>query len=247
MTDDREYLGESFEDEADFEDMEDEGGALFEDYEDDLEGDYEDDLEDEEEEEDAFFGALLGPLLSTVAPMAVRALGGLFRGNREDDGEDTDTLDELNAKTVPGLTRSNNAVAAKLASDAAKARKTSDAQALAAAAGAQLISRAPMPVKANAPALAKGTARLTKALRSSKKAAKLVNVVPEIQKRTIATLAKKAQKGKPLSAPTTIRTMAKQTKRMLTSKQKIAAAMQKNEHAANQARRAAIASAERFI
>ena len=243
--------GLEFEDpESDFED----------DFEDDLEDDFEDDFENDweygadgfaEDEADPFFGAILGglaPLLAKVAPLAINAVSGLLGGSREDDFEDMeDSADELTATHVPGLTTESDMLAEAMGSAASKTRKPAEAQALIGGATAQILSRTPLKVKKNAPTLARAASRLTQALRKSPKSAKLVAVVPNIAKRTAATLTRKAKKGKPVSPKTAVRTMAKQTKRVLGSPKRTTSALKQNRIKAKKLNRRVIAGAERVL
>lgn len=204
-----------------------------------------------DEEGDQFLGGLvgaLGPVLSTVAPMAINALGSML-GNMEDgfEAEASDSQDELNATELPGLSPDNSQMAEILAAEAANSYSELEAQSLAGAAVSQVLANAPKKVKKQAPTITKAMTRVVKALRKTPQGKKIVRVIPEITKKTAATLAMKAKKGKPVTKATAIRTVAKQTKKVLGNPKRAAAAIAKNKAKQKQFNKQAIARAERLM
>ena len=203
------------------------------------------------EEGDEFLPLLAGlaPVLAKVAPMAISALSGMLRETEESfDYEEGDTEDELAAVSIPGLTEVDDAVGEALGAEAAETESELEAAALAGAAAAKATGKTSKKVKKVTPTLVKASAKLTRALRKVPGGRKIVKVVPTIQKKTVAALAKKALKGKPVSKKTAVRVMAKQAKRILKSPKKAAAAIKKNTRKKKKiTRKLAVARAEKFF
>jgi len=222
--------------------------ALSEEFEDDLMefGNYETNGFDYSGESDEFLGGLLGSLgsiLPKVAPIALNALGGLF-GESEYEMEAEDSNDEINATTVPGLRPDNDVLSEQMAAEAAVAESEAEAQALAGAVPSCILSHTPTKIKKVAPTIIKDVGKITRALRKTGKGKRIVPVIANITKRTVATLVKKAQKGKPITHATASRVLAKQAKRVLTSPKKTAAALSKNKIKRKKLSPVAIARAE---
>ena len=209
-------------------------------------GDFEANGFDYSSESDEFFGGLfksLSSILPQVAPIALKALGGLFEDEEfEADGEDS--IDEINAKAIPGLRNDNDVLSERLAAEAASTESELEAQALAGAVPACLLSHTPAKVKKVAPTISKGVAKITRVLRKTGRGKKVVPAIADITKRTVATLVKKALKGKPITNQTAARVLAKQTKKVLTSPKKTAVALSKNKIKRKKINQAAIARAE---
>ena len=203
-------------------------------YEDELEafGDSDEFLELEDAGEE-FFPALAGllPVLKTIAPYALQAVGGLL-GNLEGESslyeDEGDTLDEMAESELPFLSEYNDMLSEELAGQAAETESESEAQSLTGGVTIHILTGAPIKIKKLAPILLKKTGRLTNVLRKNRKSRPLVKVIPKIQKATISTLAKKAAKGKPVTAKTAVRVMAKQTKKVLTQPKIAARALKTN-------------------
>ena len=221
---------------------------LSEDFEDELMefGDFEANGFDYSGESDEFLGGLvgaLGSILPKVAPIALNALSGLFgESEYEMDGEDSN--DEINATTIPGLRSDNDVLSEQMAAAAASAESEAEAQALAGAVPAVLLSQVPVKVKKVAPTITKEISKITRALRKTGRGKKIVPVIANITKRTVATLVKKAQKGKPITSVTASRVLAKQAQKVLTSPKKTAAALSKNKIKRKKLSPMAIARAE---
>jgi len=208
------------------------GFSLAEDFEDDMMEfeDFEANGFDYSAESDEFLGGLvgsLGSLLPKIAPLALNALGGLFgESEYEMDGEDSN--DEINATIVPGLRSDNDVLSEQMAAEAAVTESEAEAQALAGAIPSCILSHTPAKIKKVAPTIIKDLSKVTRVLRKTSKGRKIVPVIANITKRTVATLAKKAQKGKPITHATASRVLAKQVKKVLTSPKKTAVALSKN-------------------
>lgn len=212
----------------------------------------------------------VAPILKTIAPIAGKVVGGAFGGpagmmagsalgsllgNLEDeeafgefedfeDGEDSE--DELGATAIPWLSGDNEALAELFAAEAAEAESEAEAQSLAGGITIHLIAPAPFAIKKVAPILTKRAARLTRLLRKSPSTRPLIKAIPTIQKKTVATLAKKAAKGKPVSPKSAVRVMAKQTRRVLASPKKTATAIVKNNLKRGRINKKAVMRAERY-
>jgi len=252
-----EISGEAgFNDFGEFEDFEpeEEGMSGFEAeglYEDEF-GEAEDFLEMEESGEE-FFPALAGllPILKTVAPMAIQAVGGLL-GNMEGESlyeGDQDTPDEMAESAIPFLSEYNDMLSEELAGQAAETESESEAQSLAGGVTIPILTGAPIKIKKVAPVLLKKTGRLTRVLRKNRRTRPLVKLIPKIQKKTVSTLAKKAAKGKPITNKTAVRVMAKHTKKVLTKPKVAATALKVNKIKRKKLdlNKKAIARAERLV
>ena len=236
--DDGAFEGEGLFDDEGFSDFEDDGEyGLGESYELDDEGFSDFELEPEADE---FFGGLMrgisslarrvAPVLRTVAPIAIRALGsGMFEdGEDEFDSEAGDSEDEMEAENVPGLGALDDALAEELAAAAAAAASDAEAQSLAGGITIHIMTPAPFKVKRLAPIIVKRSARLVKVLRRSRRGRPLLKVLPKIKKKTVATLVRKARKGKKVTRKTAVRVLKKQARKVLSSPKKTAVALKRN-------------------
>lgn len=199
-------------------------------------------------ESDELFGGLfksIRSILPRVAPIALKALGGLFE-EEEFEADSEDSNDEINATAVPGLRTDNDVLSEQMAAEAAFAESEAEAQALAGAVPACILSHTSPKVKKVTPTISKGVAKIAKALRRTGHGKKIVPVIADITKRTAATLSKKAAKGKPISNSTAKRVLIKQAKKVLTSPKKTAVALSKNKLKRKKINQAAIARAEQM-
>jgi hypothetical protein len=184
---------------------------------------------------------------------------GSFVGNLEDedlafegydgygDGEDeSDSEDEMNAEDFMDFEGEDEDVAEYMADIAAKAPNSIDSGAMAGAITITIASKAPLQVKAVSPTLSSGAARLTKLMKNNPATKPLVKVVPSIAKKTVATLARKAAKGKPVTPAIAKRVMAKHTMRVLSSPRELTKAIAKNEVKKRKVNMKVVKRAERF-
>ncbi len=132
--------------------------------------------------------------------------------------ETGDTEDEMQAMEVSDLAVESEALAEDLAAAAAAAPSDSDAQSLVGGITIHIIAPAPFQVKSVAPIIIRRNARLVRVLRRSPKKRVLIRTIPTITRRTVATLARKVRKGKPVTARTAIRVLKKHTRRTLASR-----------------------------
>jgi hypothetical protein len=229
-----EAWGESFDDEL----GEAEGGSEWE----ELEGAG---YEPEDFEGDPFFKgfgkALAGlarrvaPILKTVAPMAVNAvapgLGSLVGESEgdfedfEDDFEDEDGFDE---EGFDGLSREAEILAEALAAEAASVESDGEAESLVGGITIHIVAPAPFAVKRISPILVRRSARLARVLRRSRRSRPLVRAIPTITRRTVAALSKRARSGKPVTRKIAAATLARQTRKVLTSPKRTARALTHN-------------------
>ncbi len=109
-----------------------------------------------------------------------------------------------------------------------------------------IASKAPLQVKAVSPTLSSGAARLTKLMKNNPATRPLVKVVPSIAKKTVATLARKVAKGKPVTPAIAKRVMAKHTMRVLSNPRELTKAIAKNEAKKRKVNMKVVKRAERF-
>jgi hypothetical protein len=205
----------------------------------------------------------IAPVVKKLAPIAGKVVGGAFGGPagamiggkigglvsqleaEEFDGEGGDTEEELEAQTVPGLTAVNEALAEEFAGESAETENEAEAQSLAGGVTIHIISHAPMAVQRMSPILVRRSARLAQLLRRSPRTRPFLKTLPAINRRTVATLAHKAARGKPITPRTAVRTMARQTMRLLGNPQRTATALVKNDLHRRKLRRSAVSRVER--
>ncbi|MGA0594626.1 hypothetical protein [Enterovirga sp. CN4-39] len=189
-------------------------------------------------------GTVIGGALGGPAGAAIGGkLGSVVRSlEAEDEGE---TEDEMNA-TVR-IPQTDEQLAESMAVAASKS-PANDALALGSAITITIASRAPLAVKTVTPVLAKASADVARRLVMTRdpRARALIRALPTIQRRTIATLTRKAQTGKPVTPRTAVRVMAKQANRTLSNPQNLAKALAGNAVRKRQLDRRAIARSERF-
>ena len=194
------------------------------------------------------FAPAIGTVIgSAIAGPAGAALGGKLGSvvkslESEDEGE---TEDEMNAPVrVPPI---DDGLSEAMAVAASKSRPA-DAQSLGSALTVTIASRAPLSVKAVLPVLAKASGDVARNLAASSdpRAKALIRTLPSIQKKTIATLTRKAQTGKPVTPRTAVRVMARHASRVMGNPQAIATALANNAVKKRGIDRKAVAAAERF-
>jgi len=93
---------------------------------------------------------------------------------------------------------------------------------------ARLIPRLAPAVMRAAPNLIRGVSRVARTLRSNPQTRPLVRALPGVVRRTTASLAQQAQQGRPVTPQTAVRTLARQTSRVLGSPQAAVQAYQKS-------------------
>jgi hypothetical protein len=220
-------------------------------------------------------GKTLAPIAKKLAPIAGKTIGGAFGGpagamlggklgsfvgNLEDeelagfegyDGygdyeDESDSEDEMNAEDFMDFEGEDEDVAEYMADIAAKAPNPIDSGAMAGAITITIASKAPLQVKAVSPTLSSGAARLTKLMKNNPATKPLVKVVPTIAKKTVATLAKKAAKGKPVTPTVAKRVMAKQAMRVLSNPRELTKAIAKNEVKKRKVNMKVVKRAERY-
>ena len=213
----------------------------------------------------------VAPIAKKFAPIAGKVIGGAFGGplgamagsaignvvsNLEDDFDgyasytdtegESDTEDEMSALDFMDFDSDAEDMAEYMADLAVKAPRPVDTAAAAGAITTALTARAPAKVKAIVPTLSSASARVASAMKKSPQSTVLVRVMPTVAKKTIATLTKKAAKGKPVNPEIAKRVMAKHAVATLTRTPELAKA-----HASNQAKTRklnlkAVGRAERF-
>jgi hypothetical protein len=219
-------------------------------------------------------GKTLAPIAKKLAPIAGKAIGGAFGGpagamlggkvgsfvsNLEDEElvlegyngygdyeDESDSEDEMNAEDFMEFEGEDEDVAEYMADIAAKAPNPIDSGAMAGAITITIASKAPLQVKAVSPTLSSGAARLTKLMKNNPATKPLVKVVPTIAKKTVATLARKAAKGKPVTPTTAKRVMAKQAMRVLSNPRELTKAIAKNEAKKRKVNMKVVKRAERY-
>src|SRR6266511_4904879 len=126
-----------------------------------------------------------------------------------------------------------------MAAVASRAHHEAEAEAMAGAATVAMMSAADRAaLRRVLPHLVRGTAILTRILRRRRITRPAVRAVPTIVRRTATSLARRAAAGQPVTRRAAARTMATQTRRVLSSPRTCAAAIQRNVRAPRTAARA---------
>jgi hypothetical protein len=93
---------------------------------------------------------------------------------------------------------------------------------------ARLIPRAASSIMKVAPSLIRGVAGAARTLRSNPATRPLVRTLPTVVRNTTATLAKQARQGRPVTPQSAVRTLAKQTQRVVASPQRATQAFRRS-------------------
>jgi hypothetical protein len=93
---------------------------------------------------------------------------------------------------------------------------------------ARVIPRIAPAVMRAAPQLIRGVANVTRVLRSNPATRQLVRTVPNIVRRTAASLAQQSSQGRPVTPARAVRTLARQTARVISNPQRCAQAVQRS-------------------
>jgi len=118
-----------------------------------------------------------------------------------------------------------------LAHRAAETESEAEAEALVGALiplAARLVPRAAPAIMRAAPQLARGVARATRVLRATPTTRPLVQTVPQIVRRTAASIARQGAAGRPVTPQRAATTLARQTAGVLSSPQQCVAAYRRN-------------------
>lgn len=232
------------------------------------EGEFESYLGEWEGEGDPFFGKIwqaakkvgkvVAPLAKRFAPQIGSVIGGALGGpagaaiggklggfvqqlEAEDEGESEDEMNFV--APIPEL---EGQLAEAVALAASRGRPL-DAQSLGSQITIFIGARAPIRVRTVLPVLSKASGDIARTLVAQRdpRARMLVRALPAIQRRTIATLTRKAQMGRPVTPRIATRVMAKHAQRTLANPQAISQALAQNAMRKRVLDRRAIASAER--
>jgi hypothetical protein len=203
-----------------------------------LEGETELEAEFEgEEESEEFFRRLAGlaaravpsPALRRVgqaaARSALRGVGGWIGldGELELEGEwetEFEGEEEGEWEANPIRRAYPDALMEHLGHAASEAESEAEAEAFVGALiplAARVIPRVAPAIMRAAPQLIRGVARVTRTLRRNPATRPLVRTVPTIVRRTAATLARRATRGRPVTPQVAVRTLAGQTARVLSN------------------------------
>ena len=175
-----------------------------------LDGEFEADFEDEYESEE-----FLGGLLTTVAPLAVRAVSSMFKESEFED-YDGELEYEFEAEFETKTPSADKAMMYHLANLAANSESEAEAEAFFGAI-ASLASKALPLIKKAAPTLIRGAARLGRRLFRSPRTRRLVGTIPDIMEGTAKTLAKQIAQGQPINTQTATKALARNTGMVLRS------------------------------
>jgi hypothetical protein len=93
---------------------------------------------------------------------------------------------------------------------------------------ARVIPRIAPAVMRAAPQLIRGVANVTRVLRSSPATRQLVRTVPNIVRRTAASLAQQSSQGRPVTPARAVQTLARQTARVISNPRRCAQAIQRS-------------------
>jgi hypothetical protein len=178
-------------------------------------------------------GAIAGPIAGRLVQQLVK------EGEAEAEAQESAMFASGEAEGEVAQTESAHeaALAEVLAAQAAEAATEAEAEAMLGAALPITITimsggRRPMrtPVGRVTPVLATATARLAQTLRRNGGPASrnLLRVVPSIHRRTVASLRAAARRGTPVTANLAVRTMAAQTRSVLSNPQTVQNAISRN-------------------
>jgi hypothetical protein len=171
-------------------------------------------------------GGPLGGMLGKAASSLLE-----YEDEYEDEFEFEDEFEDEASVPV-------NPAAELMAAVASRARTDAEAEAMAGAATLLSISPADRAeLRRVLPNLVRGTAVLTRVLRSRPDTRPAIRVVPEIVRRTSHTLAQRSAAGQPVTKKTAARAMATQTRRVLGTPRTSVRAMQTNARATQVAAR----------
>jgi hypothetical protein len=173
--------------------------------------------------------AIGGPLGGKLGSMAAGALGeGEFEEEFEDEYEDEAESETANEIATHPLTH-NEAVAEMMAEAASNEANEGEAEAMAGAATATVISpRDRRALRRILPHLTRGTAILTRILRRRRSTRAGVRAVPTIMRRTVKSLKRQAAKGHRITRKRAGRTAARQIRRVLGNPKAAATAIRRN-------------------
>lgn len=205
-------------------------------------------------------GKVVGGALGTAIGMpglgasAGAQLGGFIQNLEADDmgyafesfEQDDDTADEMDAEDFIDADDPDIALAEFMASAASKTQSAIDSAAMAGAIATAATAKSPMKIRAVAPVLCAANARAAKVMAQSPNSKVLIKTLPTITQKTVATLTKKAAKGKGVSAKTASRVMAKHAVKTLSQPKELAKALAKNQIKTRKLNTSAIKRAERF-
>jgi hypothetical protein len=173
--------------------------------------------------------AIGGPIGAKLGSAAASALGeGEYEYEQDDEYEDEAESETANEIATHELTH-NEAVAEMLAEAASNESQEGEAEAMAGAAVATVISPKDRRALRNIlPHLTRGTAILTRILRRRRSTRPGVRAVPTIMRRSVKSLKRQAAKGLPITRQRAGKTVAKQIRRVLGHPKACAAAIRRN-------------------
>jgi hypothetical protein len=187
--------------------------------------------------------AVGGPLGGFLGKAASSVLEGEFEEEFEGELEEEfegELEDEMSLAPVTPI----QAQAELMAAVASQAQTEAEAEAMAGAATVGAIAPADRAaLRTVLPHMVRGTAVLTRILRQRPVTKPAVRAVPTIARRTATVLTRKAAAGQPVTRKTAARVMANQTRKVLSSPRTCAAAIKKNVHATQKAKRATTVAA----
>jgi hypothetical protein len=174
--------------------------------------------------------AVGGPLGGVLGRAASSLLEGEYEYEEEYEGEEEYEAEFANLPVNPS--------AELMAAVASQARTDAEAEAMTGAATLLSISPADrQELRSVLPYMLRGTALLTRVLRSRRDTRPAVLVVPEITRRTSAQLTRRSAAGQPVTRKAAARVMATQTRRVLGNPRTRVRAMHTNARATQAARR----------
>ncbi len=182
-------------------------------------GDYESDYESEE---------FLGALLPAIAPIAIKALGGLFRESEFEFEQDDDFEYEEEAELEAMPASPDESMMHQLAQMAAKSESEAEAEAFLGAIAGLAAKALPAIAKKVVPSLTRGAFRLGRSLFRNRKARQLLRTAPTIMQGAVQDLSRRVAQGQPVNSHTVMRTLARRTARTLRSPHLTSLAMRRS-------------------
>ena len=185
-----------------------------------LEAEFEDEYESEE---------FLGALLSTVAPLAIRAVGNLVKESEFESELDGEFEYELDGEWETTPNAGDKVMMNHLANLAANSQTEAEAEAFLGAI-ASLASKAIPFVSKVAPTLIRGASKIGSRLLKSPQSRRLIRTIPSIMEGTVKSIANQAARGGSVNSQTAARALAANTSRVLRSPRRTRVAMRRTRY-----------------
>ncbi|MGK7915761.1 MAG: hypothetical protein AB4038_09465 [Prochloraceae cyanobacterium] len=193
-----------------------------------LEHDFEYEFEDDDYESDYESEEFLGALLPAIAPIAIKALGGLFQESEFEFEQDDDFEYEEEAELEAMPASPDESMMHQLAQMAARSESEAEAEAFLGAIAGLAAKALPGIAKKVIPTLTRGAFRLGRSLFRNPQARRLLRTAPTIMQGAVQDLSRRAAQGQPINSRAVMRTLARRTARTFRSPRRTRWAMQRS-------------------